>query len=377
MKKIVVIPDSFKGTVSSIRFCEIARKVISRRLPGCETVTVPVADGGEGSVDAMLAACGGERIGVRVTGPLGEPVDGFYGILPDGSAIIEMAAAAGLPLAGDRKDPLTATTYGVGELMAHAVSRGAKKIVLGLGGSATNDGGCGAAAALGAVFTDESGVPFVPAGGTLERIAKIDITGLKSTLEGVAAEAMCDIDNPLFGPRGAAEVFAPQKGAGPDEVKLLDRGLRHLADVIRRDLGAEVSDLPGGGAAGGFGAGASAFFGARLKMGIETVLDTVGFDGLARDADLVVTGEGRLDGQSLGGKVVVGVAKRTRALGVPLIAVVGDIADDADRIYGTGVTAVFSINRLAIPFSEAKNRSERDLEATLDDVFRYTEAVIK
>ncbi|MBQ9544723.1 MAG: glycerate kinase [Clostridia bacterium] len=377
MKKIVVIPDSFKGTVSSMQFCRIAERAIKKSFPGCEVVSVPVADGGEGSVDAFLESCGGEKVKMSVTGPLGEKTESFFGVLPDGTAVVEMAAAAGLPLVGDRKDPSVTTTYGVGELMRGAIERGAKKLILALGGSATNDGAAGAAAALGAKFFDAGGKEFVPVGGTLKDIKTIDVSGLKKTLSGVEVRAMCDIDNPLCGPTGAAAVFGPQKGAGEDMVKMLDAGLYNLAGVIKKDLGEDVIDLPGAGAAGGMGAGAAAFFGAKLVMGIEAVLDTVGFDKIAADADLVISGEGKIDTQSLRGKVVIGIARRTKKLGVPLIAVVGDVGDGYEEAYSMGVSAVFSINRVAVPFSEARLRSERDLEAALGDIFRFAAAIKK
>lgn len=377
MKKIVVIPDSFKGTVSSARFCELAQRAIWLSFPGCRVESVPVADGGEGSVDAFLAACGGEKIKMCVTGPLREKTESFFGILPDGTAVVEMAAAAGLPLVGEKKDPAVTTTFGAGELIGEAIRRGAKKLILGLGGSATNDGGCGAAAALGARFFNADGKQFVPVGSTLKDVCSVDVSELKKTLEGVKIRAMCDIDNPLCGPSGAAAVFGPQKGADAGTVKMLDEGLYNLAKVIKKDLSVDVLGLPGAGAAGGMGAGAAAFFGAELVMGIEAVLDTVGFDALAADADLIVSGEGKLDAQSLRGKTVIGIARRAKALGVPLIAVVGDVGDGIDAAYRTGVSAVFSINRVALPFSEARTRSERDLEATLGDVFRFAAAIQK
>lgn len=369
--KFVVIPDSFKGTISSIRASEIIAEAINRHCPSPRIVKIPVADGGEGTVDCFLAACGGRRVAVRVTGPLGNQVDSFYGVLEDGTAVVEMAAAAGLPMVGDRPDPLGATTYGAGELVRHAIAGGARKVIVGLGGSATTDAGCGFAAALGAVFRDPGGALFVPTGGTLEAIRSLDVAPLKETLSGVSLTAMCDIDNPLYGPRGAAFVYAPQKGAADSEVDLLDRGLVHAAKVFLRDAGTDVSGLPGGGAAGGMGAGLYALCGAELKMGIETVLDTVGFTEILRDADLVITGEGKIDSQSLSGKVVSGIARRCAAGSVPLIAVVGDVGEGAEAAYGQGVTAIFSINRVAVPFSEARKRSERDLAATMDDLFRF------
>lgn len=371
MKNVVLIPDSFKGTMSSQQICDIMRAQILRHYPECAVVSVPVADGGEGSVDAFLSALGGEKIQLRVRGPHGEDVDSFYGILPDGTVVIEMAAAAGLPLVGERKDPEKTTTYGVGQLIAHAVETGCKKLVVGLGGSATNDLGCGAAAALGARFLNAVGDEFLPVGGTLGDIARIDISKVKQNLRGVEITTMYDIDNPLYGPNGAAYVFAPQKGADAAMVARLDDGLNHAAGVIERELGIGVADMPGGGAAGGTGAGMVAFLGAELKVGIETVLDTVGFDSLLERADLVLTGEGRIDAQTLSGKVVVGVARRAAPKNVPVVAIVGDIGDDIDAVYDLGVSAIFSINRVAVDFKLAKPRSADDLALTVDNLMRF------
>lgn len=371
MKKIVLIPDSFKGTMSSAEICAIMAGQIKAHEPDAEIISIPVADGGEGSVDAFITAMGGERISLTVKGPYMEPVNGFYGLLPGQTAIVEMAAAAGLPLVGERKQADQTTTYGVGQLIAHAVRSGIKKLIVGLGGSATNDGGTGAAAALGVRFYNAAGETFVPVGGTLKDIVRIDKSGLLPELASIECVTMCDIDNPLCGPHGAAAVFGPQKGADPSMVVRLDDGLHHLADLARRDLGADILDLPGAGAAGGMGGGMVAFLGSRLEMGIETVLNTVGFDNLAAGADLVLSGEGKIDGQSLRGKVVIGVARRTRKLDVPLVAIVGDIGDNIVGAYDEGVTAIFSINRVAVPFSEAKLRAQSDLALTIDNLFRF------
>ena len=368
--RAIIMPDSFKGTMSSAEICRIFEEKLTQR--GHHALCLPVADGGEGTVEAMLTAVGGQRVTLRVTGPRFQPVEGFYGILPDGTAVVEMAAAAGLPLMGDTPDATVTTTYGVGELLADAVGRGCRRIILGLGGSATNDGGCGAAAALGVRFFDKEGQPFIPVGGTLERIARIERDG--DPLQGVELIAMCDIDNPLTGERGAAAVFGPQKGASPQQVALLDAGLAHVASLMRRDLGADVEALAGAGAAGGLGGGAAAFFGARLQSGIQTVLDTVEFEKKLEQADVVFTGEGRIDAQSMGGKVVIGIARRAKAKGVPVIAVVGDAADGVDApAYENGVTAVFTINRLAIPFSQAKSRAAADMAATVENLIRALE----
>ena len=374
--KWILVPDSFKGTMSSREVCGILRRELLARMPEAEVVSLPVADGGEGSVDAFLEAVGGRRVSVPCTGPDGAPMEGFFGLLGDGStAVVEMAAAAGLPLLEGRLDAEGATTYGVGELILAAAKAGARKIILGLGGSATNDGGCGCAAALGVRFLDEAGKPFVPVGRTLEHIAHIDKRDLSPVLQGVELVAMCDIDNPLCGPTGAAAVFGPQKGADGPAIERLDRGLYHLAEVVRADLGTEILELPGAGAAGGMGGGAAAFLGCPLGMGIDIVLDTVGFDTLLPGTRAVITGEGRIDGQSLRGKVVVGVARRARRAGVPVIAVVGDIASGAAAAYEEGVTAMFSTNRRAVPWEQARLTAKEDLRAAAGDLFRLCAAL--
>ena len=288
-----------------------------------------------------------------------------------------MAACAGLPLVGDNKHAELTTTYGVGQLMLHAAQNGCDKILMGLGGSATNDGGTGAASAVGVRFLDKDGNHFVPVGNTLKDICSIDITNIDESLQNIDIITMCDIDNPLCGENGAAHVFAPQKGADNSTVQHLDEGLSHMADIIKRDTGKEVKKLAGAGAAGGMGAGMVAFFSSRLRMGIEAVLDTVHFDSLIQDADLIFTGEGMIDYQSLRGKVVIGVALRAKIAGVPLFAVVGDIGDNIQTAYDMGVTSIFSINRCAIPFHEAKLRSERDLADTMDDILRAIKAFVK
>lgn len=367
MKKCVVVSDSFKGTVSSCEICAIAQRVIPRHFPACEVVCIPVADGGEGTVDCFVQAMGAKRVGVTVTNALGEKSAAAYARLGE-LAIIEMAAAAGLPQVGALRCPGTATTYGVGELIAHAVDSGCRKILLGLGGSATNDGGCGCAAALGVRFYDANGQSFVPVGDTLGRIARIDTAKADELLRSVEITVMCDVTNPLYGPTGAAYVFAPQKGADAEKVKSLDAGLRHFGDVIRSQLGIDVSRMPGAGAAGGMGAGCVALLGGMIQSGIDAVLDVTGFDRQLEGADLVITGEGRIDSQSADGKVVSGVARHTRAKGVPLIAIAGGIADSAGAVYDIGVSAMFSTDRAALPVDMLGARSPGDYEATLSDI---------
>ena len=367
MKKCVVVSDSFKGTVSSREICAIAQQVIPRHFPACEVVCIPVADGGEGTVDCFIQAMGAQRVEVTVTNALGEKSAAAYARIGK-LAIIEMAAAAGLPQVGALRCPGTATTYGVGELIAHAVDSGCRKILLGLGGSATNDGGCGCAAALGVRFYDADGQSFVPVGDTLGRIARIDTAEAEALLRSVEITVMCDVTNPLYGPTGAAYVFAPQKGADAEKVKSLDAGLRHFGDVIRSQLGIDVSRMPGAGAAGGMGAGCVALLGGTIQSGIDAVLDVTGFDRQLEGADLVITGEGRIDSQSADGKVVSGVARRTRAKGIPLIAIAGGIADSAGAVYDIGVSAMFSTDRAALPVDMLGARSPGDYEATLSDI---------
>lgn len=370
MTKIILIPDSFKGTMSSAEICSIMAGAVQRHFPEASVRQVPVADGGEGSVEAFLQAVGGGKVFVSVKGPYFEDMEAFYGVLPDGTAIVEMASCAGLPLVGENRRAEKATTYGVGQLVRHALAHGCKKIAVALGGSATNDGGCGAAAAMGAVFRNAEGEPFIPVGETLADIASVDLSELRAILGDAEVIAMCDVDNPLCGPNGAARVFAPQKGADESTAALLDEGLAHMARVVERECGKDLLILPGAGAAGGMGGGMAAFFGGRLQSGIDTVLELIGFDRMLKDADLVFSGEGKLDSQSLRGKTVIGVARRTKKAGVPLIAVVGDVGDGTDAVYDLGVSAVFSINRLAVPYSEARLHAKSDLALTMDNICR-------
>lgn len=375
MEKILLVPDSFKGTLSSRQVCQVMAGQLRRFFPQAQVKSIPVADGGEGSVEAFLAAAGGERRTRTVTGPFGEPVEAFYGILGDGrTAVIEMAACAGLPLAEGRLNPERATTYGVGELLLAAKEAGCTKAILGLGGSCTNDGGAGAAAALGGKFTRADGTAFVPTGGTLGEIAALDVSPVAQALQGMELTAMCDIDNPLYGEAGAAAVFAPQKGADAARVARLDAGLRHLGQVSARCLGRDFSHLPGAGAAGGLGFGMAAFCGAQLRMGIDAVLDAVGFDSLLPGTDMVFTGEGKIDSQSARGKVVSGVAARCRKAGVPVVAVVGQIGQGFEEMYQQGLTAVFSINRAAQPFAESRFHAGENLALTMENIARLLAA---
>ncbi|MDR2510333.1 MAG: glycerate kinase [Spirochaetaceae bacterium] len=375
MKKVILIPDSFKGTMSSSEICAIMKERVNKHYPEAQVVSIPVADGGEGSVDAFLSATGGEKVRLTVKGPYLEEMEAFYGVIDGGAAaVIEMAACAGLPLVGTRLDPSKTSTYGVGQLIKAAAARGCKKIIVGLGGSATNDMGAGAAAGAGARFFNGAGEEFIPTGGTLKDIARIDTSGLAKELRGgnsVKIITMCDIDNPLYGENGAAFVFAPQKGAGPEMVRMLDDGLRRAACVVKEQLGVDITSLAGAGAAGGMGGGMAAFFSSTLQMGIETVLDTVRFDEVVKGADYVFSGEGKIDRQSLRGKVVIGVARRAKKSGVPVIAVVGDIGDNIEGAYDEGVAAIFSINRVSQSFEENRKRCKSDLCLTVDNLLRF------
>ena len=374
MKKCIVISDSFKGTLSSLEICQIAKKSIPSIFPACEVIAVPVADGGEGTVDCFIQAIGAAPVEVEATGPYGEPIRAVYA-RKDDKAIIEMACAAGLPMVGNQKDPAKTTTFGVGQVIRHAVENGCREILLGLGGSSTNDGGCGCAAALGVEFLDESGTSFVPVGATLDQICRIDLSQANSLLEGVTITVMCDVDNPLYGPRGAAHIFAPQKGADEEMVTLLDKQLQALDSAFQKELGLSVAQTPGAGAAGGMGGGCVAFLGAALKPGIEAVLDMVDFDRVLEDADLVITGEGRIDSQSVHGKVISGIARRTAPRNVPLVAIVGSIHESAAEAYDLGVSAMFSIDRDATAFETYAHRTGEYYQRTLEDILRLIRAM--
>ena len=368
MDKMVIIPDSFKGTMSSKQVGKIIAQQAASIWPDAQIIQIPVADGGEGTVDALLEVLPGRKKSVWVQGPWGDKIESFYGMCGN-TALIEMAAAAGLPLTGEKRDPGKTTTFGVGQLIFAALDAGAQTIILGLGGSATNDGGTGAATALGIRFMDAKQQPFIPVGDTLEKIQCIDFSEVDPRLSHTEILAMCDIKNSLCGADGAAAVFGPQKGADAQQVAKLDAGLKHLAEVIQKQRERDVLELPGGGAAGGMGAGIAAFFDAKLVPGIETILDLVNFDELLNGCTLVVTGEGRIDAQSSQGKVISGVVKRAKKAKVPVVAIGGDIGEGAEQLYRLGLTAMFSINQRAIPFEIAKLCAQKDLQTTARNVF--------
>lgn len=371
MQNFILVPDSFKGTLSAIEVCNIMKSSIKNLYKDANIISVPVADGGEGTVDAFLYALGGEKKSVWVSDAFNEQkILAYYAMLKDNIAVIEMAACAGLPLVKNRLKPDKTTTFGVGELIVDAINSGAKKIILGLGGSATNDGGCGMAAALGVKFKDEQDQKFIPTGGTLSKIYKIDMNNIYPKIKDIEFISMCDVDNPLCGRLGASAVFAPQKGADEDMVKLLDEGLAHLAKIIKRDLHIEVKDIKGAGAAGGLGAGSIAFLQSKLTKGIDVILDTIKFDELVSKADIVFTGEGKFDSQSLHGKVVMGVANRSQKYKTPVIVVTGAIGENIQEAYNKGITAIFSINKEPMEFSKSALKSKENMILTMENILR-------
>lgn len=376
MKKVIIIPDSFKGTLSAKQICRILKEKVHQQFPACEVVTVPVADGGEGSVDCFLEALGGRKETVQVHGPYMELMEAEYGILSDGTAVVEMASCAGLPLVEDRENPKKTTTYGVGELILAAAKAGSKRIITGLGGSCTNDGGCGMAAALGIRFYDAQDREFVPTGGTLKEIRRIDMSRREKLLDQIELLAMCDITNPLTGPEGAAHVFSPQKGADEGMIQELEAGMVHYASILEQTVQIpKIRELPGGGAAGGMGTGMAALLGAKLIPGIQAVLDTVQIDTLAEHADLILTGEGKIDSQSIHGKVLSGIARRGKALGIPVVAIAGGIDREAlPELYRDGLTAAFSINQLPEDFSVSRGKSMENLKTEMENLLRLIAA---
>jgi glycerate kinase len=346
--KIVIAPDSFKESLSALEVADAIEAGFREIFPHAEYRKLPVADGGEGTVQAMIDATGGRRVELDVTGPLGEPVPAFYGQVPasDGgalTAVIEMAAASGLELvAPGRRNPLVATSRGTGELILHALDAGVRRFVLGVGGSATNDGGAGMLQALGVRLLDGAGAELGAGGAELARLARIDISKLDPRVEDSEFHVACDVSNPLVGPQGASAIFGPQKGATPEMVAQLDACLGHYAAIMAVDLGRDVADMPGAGGGGGIAAGMVVFLGGRLRPGIEIIAEAVGLEQAVRDADLVITGEGRIDGQSVSGKTPVGVARVAARHGKPVIAIGGGLARDADAVYAHGIAAVFA-----------------------------------
>lgn len=347
--RIIIAPDSFKGSLAAAEAAAAMAVGVRRAHPDAQVALLPLADGGEGTTEALVLATGGRCESLQVMGPLGEPVQAVWGRLGlDGeTAIVEMAAAAGLPLVPpDRRDPRRTTTWGAGELLRQAIRQGAKRIIVGLGGSATNDGGAGAMQALGVRFRDAAGRPLPEpiTGGDLARLARVDASALPALFAGVEVVIASDVTSPLLGPNGASAVYGPQKGADAAMAAELDAALAQYAAVLRRDLGRDVADLPGAGAAGGMGAGLMAFLDARMHSGVDLVLDAARFEEQAAGADWLLTGEGRIDAQTLSGKTISGVLRRCRPLGLPSIAFGGSVDDAAgERLAADGLRAAFPI----------------------------------
>lgn len=345
MRRIVVAPDSFKESLEAGEVASAVARGVRKVVPEAEVMEIPLSDGGEGLVSALVKATGGQVLSSTVTGPLGRRVTARWGILGDGTtAVIEMAQASGLALVPqDRRNPLITTTYGTGELVCRALDAGCRKIIIGIGGSATHDGGAGMAQALGAKLLGPDDLEIGPGASGLERLSRIDTRGMDGRLKDTEIVVACDVDNPLCGPRGAAYTYALQKGASPDMLPRLDAALDHYARIVARDLGRDVRDIPGSGAAGGLGAGLMAFLGGKLRRGIELVMDIVGLENAVRGADLVITGEGEINNQTSYGKVPVGVARIAGIYGVPVVALVGSIGEGAHTVYEQGINAIMSI----------------------------------
>jgi glycerate kinase len=343
--KIVIAPDSYKESLSALDVACAIEAGFREIYPDAEYVKIPVADGGEGTVEAMVAATQGRVIPVKVTGPLGEPVAGFYGVSGDEQcAFIEMAAASGLELLSPaQRNPLKTTSWGTGELIRHALDLGVRRIIIGLGGSATNDGGAGMVQALGAKLLTDEHQQIGQGGAELAALMKIDISELDSRLADCQIDVACDVTNPLTGEEGASAVFGPQKGATPEMVTNLDHALAHYAACIKQDLGIDVLSLEGGGAAGGMGAALFAFCGAKLRPGIDIVTEALHLDTLVADANLVITGEGRMDSQTIHGKVPVGVARVAKRYHIPVIGIAGSLTADVGVVHQHGIDAVFSV----------------------------------
>ncbi len=376
--KILFASDSFKGSLSSKRINELLREAALEIFPDCQTKGVEIADGGEGTVSAVTAAAGGRLCSVDVHGPLMEDVRASYGVIREDYAVIEMAAASGLTLVpAGLRNPLNTSSYGTGELIRDALKKGYKNIAVAIGGSATNDGGIGAMKALGVRFLDRAGKELPGVGADLEKIADIDTEGLCREISDSAITVMCDVNNPLTGPEGATYTFGKQKGGTPQILDRLEQGMENYVSILRDRLKLDIEAMPGAGAAGGMGAALCGFLGARLKSGIETVLDLIGFDTLLEDTDLVITGEGRIDWQSAFGKVPGGVGMHCKRKRIPVIAIVGGIGPGAERIYEYGIDSMISTINGAMQIEEALECAEELYSQAARRAFRMVKAGMK
>ena len=371
--KFLFAPDSFKGSLTAMEITDILDRVVKNHFPGAETVSVPIADGGEGTTDALLRAMGGQVVRTKVTGPLFEEETAEWGLLGDGkTAVMEMAQASGLPqVPPEKRDPRNTTSLGTGEMIKDALERGVRHILIGLGGSATNDGGIGMLSALGARFTDKAGQPVRPVGGALARVADADFSGLLPALKETEITVICDVTNPLLGEKGATFTYGPQKGATPEIRDELEAGMASYARVLERVCGHSVADMPGAGAAGGLGAALAGVLGGALQSGINAVLDTVKFDEKLQGVDLVITGEGRMDWQSVQfGKVPAGVAKRCAAKGIPCVAIVGGIGPGAEGYFDLCESTLMTTVSGPMSLEKAMSDAPALYEAAADRLFR-------
>lgn len=376
--KIVIAPDSYKGSVSAVAVAQAMERGVHKVFPDAQVIKMPIADGGEGTVETMIEASGGTWIKETVVGPLGEPVKAGWGIMGDGvTGVIEMAAASGLPLVGDRKNPWVTTTYGTGELILSALNRGLKRIIIGIGGSATNDGGAGMARALGVRFLDANGEELANGGGALTYLASIDVSGLDKRINDIELLVACDVDNPLCGPTGASAAYGPQKGATPDMVEKLDAALANYAAVAETALGKSVKDTPGAGAAGGLGAGLLLFTKTQLRPGVDIILEVNGFDKALQGASLVLTGEGQTDFQTARGKAPVGAAKWAKKYGIPVVCISGGLGKGADEVIEQGIDAVISIAPRPISLEECLEHGEQLIEEAAERVCRIANIQLK
>lgn len=373
--KFLFASDSFKGTLTSEAIVKLLDHGAKNIFPGCETVGIPIADGGEGTVDAVIAVNHGTYRRVMVHGPFMEELESAYGEFQGDTAVIEMAAASGLPLVpADRRDPRLTTTYGTGELIKDALDRGCRRIAVAIGGSATNDGGMGAMKALGIRFLDEKGQELGGIGQDLIRVSRIDLSGLHPAVMETQFTVMCDVNNPLTGEHGATYTFGAQKGGLLQTLDELEAGMVNYAQVVLKETGIDVDGIPGAGAAGGLGASLCVFLNASLKSGIDTVLDLIGFDELLEGVDVVITGEGRIDWQSAYGKVPCGVGMRCKKKGIPAIAIVGGMGEGAAQIYDHGVDSIMTTINGAMEIEEALLKAEELYADAADRTFRMIRA---
>ena len=370
--KFVFAPDSFKGTLSSQEIIDILTEKAQQHFKDVQTQGVLIADGGEGTIAAVEQMKGGSRRYLEVTGPLGEKVNAHYLRLNEKQVLIEMATASGITLIPYREgNALYTTSYGTGEMIKDALASGADDIIISIGGSATNDGGMGMLMALGVRFLDKDGKELEPVGKNLLNIAKIDTASLNRRVKTANFIVMCDVTNPLIGPNGATYVFGPQKGANAKQLKLLESGMKNYAAKIKETLGADVANLPGGGAAGGMGAALTAFCGASLQSGIKTILDLINFENIIADADLIITGEGRIDGQSAGGKVLDGIGHYAKKRNIPVIALTGGMGDNAHLVYDCGIDSIMVTVNAPMSLDTALTHAEPLLADCADRLFRF------